>query len=567
MASKNYTAPGLTNSPALRYELLADEAIALAGVVIETSTTIAGTSTVTVFADVDPTIADAEIQAVIDAHDQAADYVLPETTQRRFEAALPSYPFIGAFESVSDLPTPTIDGAVAIAEGKAWCRSSGAWAETGDGTISTLLAQCSTTQAGGDPVDVAPSYSQINGCAWDGLTYLRSTGNAAAWHARAYAGRLAFAGDRISWPGWAAEPDGGNFGVVFLPAGEDPAPAQGSSISEVWGAQWVGGFSLLGESSGTKWKFRGAGPNGSGFPPSGTTIQDGQTLSVKVNSALKVDAWIKTGRRESSFNVGAGLDVWVVFESTNQRWPGAYRTATQLPVPGTPGGPGTSSYQPTAALRLDGSNDVVEIPNVGSVLRWDVDWTACVRFPNASQIDHTYGQTLLGRGSYNGLGLVRNGSVYQVAVNRPVGYASQTFASTVDLSGARVFFDYQASSKKLRVYVNENTVTTITVSSNDTSASVLAGDLVVGALPAGSSYFWAWGGLVHELFVMDRRMSSSERDDVIGDANLANASWYGDVVGWWPLGTGDTYPTVRNLVAGGSDGTLINALPSAIEEL
>lgn len=564
---KTYTAPQPPLAEGLVPAIIEDPAIAGAGVTVLEVNVTTGSTQVEVVAEQDPTPANAEIQAVIDAHDPTADY--PFSAIIWTGAMFPSFPFIGAFSSADDLPSPTFIGATALAAGLAYCRNpAGEWVVTGPGTLATVISQCATAQAGGEPIDVSPSYSQLSGCAWDGTNFLRSTGSSPAWHARAYAGRLTVEGDRISFPNWAAEPDGGNFGVLLMPPGTVPSPQAGSSINAVWGGQWVGGFSLVSESNGTRWRMRGNGSQGSGFPSSGPRIEDGQTLSVSVASSGKIEAWVKASKRDSSFTVGAGLDVWVVFESVAQRWPGAYKVTTALPDPGTPGGPGTIVYQPTTALRLDGSNDIVSIPNagIGNALRWDLDWTIGVRFPLASEIDTVLNQTLLSRGTFNGIGIVRSGSVYRVTANGP-GSADQSFPTTVDLDGARVFFDYDAGTRALRVWVNDDLRATLTIASNTNPAGVVAAGMTFGAMAYGSSSFWGWGGLVHELFTMDRRMTAAERADVMANGNLADASWYADVVGWWPLGTGDTHPTMRNVVPGGSDGTLINATPSALEEL
>jgi len=574
MPSKIYTAPGLTNAPALRYELLADASIPLAGVIVETVSTIEGTSTVTVFADVDPTPADAEIQSVIDAHDPSADWSPPAEDQPRSDVATPSFPYLGRFAQVGDLPSPTLERAIAVVESTTsatgsdlYVRRGGVWQQIGPSTSVALAAAIGTAQCGGDPAQNVSPYPSITGFVWD-FIYLRSEAVGAPWGRYAYAGRLENAGDRIDWPIWAAQPDGGELGIVFLPADTSPAPANASSITAAWGGQWVGGCSFV--LQGANWKMRGSGSQGSGFG-NGPDISAGEQLSALVLSGGNIEIREAGSAKSSSFTVPAGgLDVWVTTQTVEQRWPPAFASNAPLPTPGTPDAADTAIYIPTHALALDGNNDLVIVPNgagIGNVLRWDQDWTISVRLPSNDDVDTDYYQTLFSRGLWNGIGLNRNTAGLTLHAFNELGLRSAPADFDPDLSGAVLFFAYDASESELCLHVGDELLAKLTVPSSVALSSTTSAGFGIGALTYYTGSYYGWAGMLHEVFLLDRKMTATEREDVVRDPQLANHSWYGDVISWWPLGTDDVYPTMRNLVAGADDGELVNASAETIVEI
>lgn len=574
MPSKNYTAPAIPFAQSLTQALLTDPAIGLAGVTIERVLIRSGSTTVEVTADVDPTPADTEIQAVIDAHDPAADFEAdPEflAQQARLRGALTPF-YIGEFGDVSDLPSPTMNAAVAAVTGEGlYARSGGAWVFVAPDSAGTLIAQQETAQAGGDPLDCVSSYTRLTGCVWD-RDFIRSTAGVPAWQARAFAGTLATSGDRIDFPSWAAQPEGGSLAVIFLPAGTSPAPSTSSTLSGTWGGQWEGGFSLIYQSN--RWQMRAQGSSGSGFPSSGPRLDPGDQLLITVLANGRIEVRNRGSARSSNFSLPVdGLDVWVVFERAHQRWPAAFPTLAAAPTPGTPDGPDTTAYVPSAAVSFDGVDDRVELPNsgAGDVLLWDTDWTLSVRLPSNDDIDTTSYQNMAGRGPLNAIGLNRVGSTLRVhAWRQSANLTWQTLSipGSTDLSGAVVFFCYDAVAAEILVHIDEDLVATIPASNFAATATYTGADLMFGNMVlGGTSVYGGWDGVMHEVFWLGRLITDQERDDAVRDPNLANHSWFGDVVGWLPMGTDDTYPTMTNRVAGAPDGTLVNAPASSIVEI
>jgi hypothetical protein len=76
-------------------------------------------------------------------------------------------------------------------------------------------------------------------------------------------------------------------------------------------------------------------------------------------------------------------------------------------------------------------------------------------------------------------------------------------------------------------------------------------------LPSGSLTF---DGLLDDLFIVNRVLTAAEVTEAYNNGNpydLSGASFWADLIAWWKMGDGDTYPTLSDS-KGSNDGTMTN---------
>jgi hypothetical protein len=84
-----------------------------------------------------------------------------------------------------------------------------------------------------------------------------------------------------------------------------------------------------------------------------------------------------------------------------------------------------------------------------------------------------------------------------------------------------------------------------------------ANSLIIGNNSSGSL---TWDGLLDDLFIVNRVLTAAEVTEAYNNGNpydLSGASFWSDLIAWWKMGDGDTYPLLQDS-KGNNDGTMTN---------
>jgi hypothetical protein len=136
-----------------------------------------------------------------------------------------------------------------------------------------------------------------------------------------------------------------------------------------------------------------------------------------------------------------------------------------------------------------------------------------------------------------------------------------------------VTYDGSSSPSGVLIYIDGSSQTLSTVYSNLTATILNGADFYIGdrELDQGAKPF---NGLVDEVSIYNATLSPSEVDDIFNGGSppdLGSLSSASDLLGWWRMGDGDSFPTISGQFAGGAafptivdesvnsnDGTMIN---------
>lgn len=140
-----------------------------------------------------------------------------------------------------------------------------------------------------------------------------------------------------------------------------------------------------------------------------------------------------------------------------------------------------------------------------------------------------------------------------------------TTTATVN-SGAwrHLVLTYSGSSAAsgVKFYIDGVNITSLTTYSDTLSASTVHADsLTLGRRAAHPSNTYPYVGSMDEVAVYDIELTAGNVTDIYNTgapSDLLQLSTSGDLVGWWRMGDGDTYPTLTDHGSGGNDGTMTN---------
>ena len=123
---------------------------------------------------------------------------------------------------------------------------------------------------------------------------------------------------------------------------------------------------------------------------------------------------------------------------------------------------------------------------------------------------------------------------------------------------------YAISTKTFTLYVDDATPVTKTI----------VGDIKTGEdiFRIGRNYSYYFEGNIDEVGVWSSVLTSDEVAEIYGNTNIdlsendGNYVSSSNLIGWWRMGDGDTYPTITDNSGVGNDGTMINMVSGDIEE-
>lgn len=121
-----------------------------------------------------------------------------------------------------------------------------------------------------------------------------------------------------------------------------------------------------------------------------------------------------------------------------------------------------------------------------------------------------------------------------------------------------VIYDGSSTSNNPIIYINSSPITLTesitpigTISSDSTSNLYIGND---------STQSYTFDGLLDDLFIVNRILTASEVTEAYNGGSpydLSGASFWSDVVAWWKMGDGDTYPLLQDSTATGFGSDLV----------
>lgn len=145
--------------------------------------------------------------------------------------------------------------------------------------------------------------------------------------------------------------------------------------------------------------------------------------------------------------------------------------------------------------------------------------------------------------------------------------ASSTFLQVrpttliTDTNWHHYVFTYDGSSTPagINVYIDGVADSIITIDDTPLSTTIVnAGDLKLGA-NGGNSIFL--NGNEDEVSVWNKELTASEASEIYNSGvpkNLLSHSASADLVAWWRMGDGDTFPTILDNSTNTNNGTMVN---------
>tara|TARA_Y100001973_G_scaffold89491_1_gene135888 strand:+ start:3568 stop:4356 length:789 start_codon:yes stop_codon:yes gene_type:complete len=238
--------------------------------------------------------------------------------------------------------------------------------------------------------------------------------------------------------------------------------------------------------------------------------------------------------------------------------------ATKSPTPAPP------SFTNTKSLEFDGVDESVttnfdmsssSLPNFTTSFWLKVN--SVTNFTSFCPIGiyvTAYANSVIGR-IYNTTGLTR------VAIQ---GQGGTTYSSTDLNDGAwhHIVYtvEYDSGGTICNVFVDGTQEITNKLLY---SFSPVTGKMCIGARqhPVNGSISWCFAGNVDEVSVFNEILdatTSPSIEDLYNIGAPSDLSSYGNLLGWWRCGDGDTYPTIIDHGSGGNNGTMTNMSASDI---
>jgi hypothetical protein len=217
---------------------------------------------------------------------------------------------------------------------------------------------------------------------------------------------------------------------------------------------------------------------------------------------------------------------------------------------------------------LDGVNDYVDLGDSFNYERTD-DWSWSFWYrPTSQSANHC----LYARRTSGGVGISiqvqANGRVFvelrntnstnHLSVQGPTGnILLNTWYNIV------VTYDGSSTPGGIKVYINGTSITLSTVTNTLTSSIVSNGTTATLGAMGGTTYLT---GYLEEVSHWSRVLTSTEVTELFNSGsptNLATHSAYADMLSWWRMGDGDTYPSLTDN-KGSIAGTITNATSGSI---
>jgi hypothetical protein len=121
-----------------------------------------------------------------------------------------------------------------------------------------------------------------------------------------------------------------------------------------------------------------------------------------------------------------------------------------------------------------------------------------------------------------------------------------------------VTYDGTSTAAGVNMYVDGSAVATTTVSETLSSSILNSAEFNVCSRTNGSSVGL---GSVDDIAVYNKELSASEVAKIYGTGsplNLKALDSASNLVGWWKMGDGDTFPTLLDSSGNGNNGTMVN---------
>jgi hypothetical protein len=130
-------------------------------------------------------------------------------------------------------------------------------------------------------------------------------------------------------------------------------------------------------------------------------------------------------------------------------------------------------------------------------------------------------------------------------------------------------YDGSSAASGVTFYIDGVSVASLTTYQNTLSASTVHTDpLTVGRRANHPSDTYPYVGSLDEVAVYDIKLTAAEVSRIHNGGSpcdLAKLGTYADLVGWWRMGDGDTFPTLADHGSGDNDGTMTNMEASDIQ--
>lgn len=224
-----------------------------------------------------------------------------------------------------------------------------------------------------------------------------------------------------------------------------------------------------------------------------------------------------------------------------------------------------AAFSNTLSTNFDGGDDFVDIGNVAaldfahddtfSISAWvkPIDLLDSYIFSKQTSVGFGpsgYHMRMMGGGAF--AGYVADGTDY--IVRRDVS----AVISTGVWQHLVVTYDGGGVATGITIYYENSSLSGETLQSNPITSGVSnTSSALIGTLGNLNEF----NGNIDEVSVWDKELSSGEVSEIYNSGtpdNLSNHSAVANLVGWWRMGDGDTFPTVTDNSSNSNDGTMTN---------